>query len=173
MKSTAIDRTDRAPKHLAYPLSRRHVRGLLSGARVGDVDEKIGPRWVDIGSLGRNHIFSARTNLSVTVGASNYKTAASSYPGYQKYQPGTLGLPSYLNSYGGATPTLPIISMSSYTGIGAENNSAQAAQGQTSGSYSFGERICRRTTEPTRPTRSRISDSPTPRCCWAFQQPHP
>ena len=111
--------------HLFFRWSRMNYSDDVTGFTIGDVDRNPGRRWVDIGSFGWNHIFTARTNLDFVAGASQYTTIANSYPGYGKYPPSSVGLPSYLNTYDGATPTLPIFTISNYTGIGATNSSAQ------------------------------------------------
>jgi len=111
--------------HLFFRWSRMHYSNDMSGFTIGDVDQNVGNRWVTIGSFGWNHVFSARTNLGFVGGASQYTTIADTYPGYEKYPPSSVGLPSYLNSYDGAAPLLPVLTITNYTGLGATNSAAQ------------------------------------------------
>ncbi len=111
--------------HLFFRWSRMNYSDDVTGFTTGDVDRNPGRRWVDIGSFGWNHIFTPRTNLDFVAGASQYTTIANTYPGYGKYPPSSVGLPSYLDTYDGAAPTLPIFTISNYTGIGATNSAAQ------------------------------------------------
>jgi hypothetical protein len=114
--------------HVYFRWSRFHYQNRMRGFTVGNMDENDGDRWATIGSFGWNHVFNPRTNLNITGGASQYTTIPNTYPGYNKHAPSSVGLPSYLDSYassGGAVPTLPTLTISNYSGIGATNTSAQ------------------------------------------------
>ncbi|HEX3940288.1 MAG TPA: TonB-dependent receptor [Acidobacteriaceae bacterium] len=108
--------------HAFFRWSRAHYTKAGTGFTIGDVDIQQGPRWIDTGAFGWNHVFSSSTNLDVTVGATQYKTQCCYYPGYQQYTPGDLGLPSYMDTYAGSQASLPILSISNYQGIGNNNN---------------------------------------------------
>jgi hypothetical protein len=82
-------------------------------------------RWIQVPSIGWNHIFSDRTNLSVSYGGSNYKNTCCYYPADDKYNPSSLGLPGYANTYAQSIPRdyeLPILGISSYQGVGTTDN---------------------------------------------------
>lgn len=84
---------------------------------VGDVGEQEGPRWIDVAAIGWDHIFNARTNLDVTFGGTNFKTQCCYYPGFDKYNPGDLGLPDYTNTYAKTNPaleSLPVLEIANY-----------------------------------------------------------
>ncbi|MGA8530102.1 MAG: TonB-dependent receptor, partial [Acidobacteriaceae bacterium] len=85
---------------------------------VGDVGEQEGPRWIDVAAIGWDHIFSAHTNIDLTFGGTNYKTHCCYYPGFDKYSPGDVGLPSYTDQYASsvnpALVELPVIDIASY-----------------------------------------------------------
>ncbi|RZU39395.1 hypothetical protein BDD14_0776 [Edaphobacter modestus] len=49
--------------------------------------------------MGWDHVFNEHTNIDVTFGGTNYKTHCCYYPGYDKYSPSDLGLPSYTDQY--------------------------------------------------------------------------
>jgi len=108
--------------HIFVRFTRAHYTKAGTGFTVGDVDLQQGPRWVESGSLGYNHVFTPRTNLDVTLGATNYETFCCYYPSYQAYSPSSVGLPSYADAYTGAAHTLPIFSVSSYQQVGQMNN---------------------------------------------------
>jgi Carboxypeptidase regulatory-like domain len=103
---------------------------------VGDVGEQEGPRWIDVASVGWDHIFNANTNLDVTFGGTNFKTQCCYYPGFEKYNPGDLGLPSYTSTYAqtnASIEALPILEIANYensnpgeaaASLGAVNNVA-------------------------------------------------
>lgn len=85
---------------------------------VGDVGMQEGPRWIDVAAIGWDHIFNERTNLQVTFGGTNFKSRCCYYPGFDKYKPSDLGLPSYTDEYAqSANPALvelPVLQISGY-----------------------------------------------------------
>ena len=87
--------------------TRQHYTKAQPGIATDGSDTQEGPKWVEIGSLGWNHVFSAATNLDVTLGGSNYETSYINYPGYAKYPPSSLGLPSYTDDYAAGGVTMP------------------------------------------------------------------
>ena len=106
--------------------TRQDYTKTINDWSVNDVGEQQGPRWIDVPAIGWNHIFSSRTNLNVTFGGTNFKTHCCFYPNLDKYTPASLGLPSYTTDYAqGAQPELlelPVISISSYNGVGQTDN---------------------------------------------------
>lgn len=98
----------------------------LPGIAPSGIDTRQGPKWVEIGSLGWNHIFNASTNLDVTLGGSNMETSYNHYPGYAAYPPSSVGLPGYLQQYAGALATFPMLEFGSNAyvqGTSGANNS--------------------------------------------------
>jgi hypothetical protein len=81
-----------------------------------------GARWIQLASIGWNHIISDRTNLDITYGGTNYKGGPQNSAALDAFNPTTLGLPGYTQSYAAsvnpALMTLPILSINSYSGIG-------------------------------------------------------
>jgi hypothetical protein len=108
--------------HVFFRWTRAHYTKAGTGFTIGDVDIQQGPRWVDTGALGWNHVFTSQTALDVTVSATQYKTWCCYYPGYDQYSPSSVGLPSYLDTYAGSRHTLPEISPSSYQTLGNVDN---------------------------------------------------
>jgi Carboxypeptidase regulatory-like domain len=108
--------------HIFFRWTRAHYTKAGTGFTVGDVDIQQGPRWIETGALGWNHIFNSKTNLDITVGATNYETWCCYYPGYEAYSPSSVGLPSYLDDYAGTSQTLPILNVSGYQQVGQVNN---------------------------------------------------
>jgi hypothetical protein len=94
-----------------------------SGFTVGDVDLQSGPRWIDLASIGWNHMFNSATDLAVTVGGTNFRQACCYYPGYDQYKPSSIGLPSYLDAYAGKRAELPVLQVNNYQQIGQVDNS--------------------------------------------------
>jgi hypothetical protein len=100
----------------------RYTRGNYTKGQndwtVGDVGQQQGPRWIDVPSVGWDHIFNARTSLDVTAGGTNFKTYCCYYPGYDKYKPSQLGLPSYTDQYAqsanAALLEMPVLEISNY-----------------------------------------------------------
>jgi hypothetical protein len=93
----------------------------------GNLGREAEARWIQLASVGWNHIFNDRTNLDVSVGGTNFKGTCCSYPGYDALTPDTFGLPSYTNTYASATVPayleLPVLAFtSSYTGMGFYNS---------------------------------------------------
>jgi len=108
--------------HAFFRYTRSNYKNNASGFTDGDVDLQSGPRSIDTGAIGRNHVFSAKTSLYVTVGANNYTVQCCFYPGYEKLSPSSVGLPDYAQTYAGlAQPTLPVINVSNYNQIGQVN----------------------------------------------------
>jgi hypothetical protein len=85
---------------------------------VGSVGEQEGPRWIDVPAIGWDHVFNDHTSLDVTFGGTNYTTHCCYYPGYDKYKPSNLGLPSYTDQYAQtANPSLlelPVLQIANY-----------------------------------------------------------
>jgi hypothetical protein len=108
--------------HAFFRWTRAHYTKAGTGFTNGDVDIQQGPRWVDTGAFGWNHIFNANTNLDVTVGATQYKTWCCYYPGYDQYKPSDLGLPTYTDTYAGTATELPELEVSNYQQIGNVDN---------------------------------------------------
>jgi hypothetical protein len=109
--------------HAYFRYTRSNYTNNASGFTVGDVDLQSGPRSIDTGAIGWNHVFNAKTNLDVTVGANNYADQCCFYPGYENLSPNSVGLPGYAQTYAAlAKPTLPVISVSNYNQIGQVNS---------------------------------------------------
>lgn len=85
---------------------------------VGDVGKQAGPRWIDVASIGWDHIINDRTNVDVTFGGTNYRTRCCYYPGFDAYSPSKVGLPSYTDQYATsvnpALLELPVINIANY-----------------------------------------------------------
>ncbi len=100
---------------------------------VGDVGQQQGPRWVDVAGIGWDHIFSERTNLNITFGGTNFKSRCCYYPGFDKYQPSDLGLPTYTDQYAQAANAalleLPVLMIANYEN--AYSGEAAASLGAT------------------------------------------
>jgi hypothetical protein len=100
----------------------RYTRGNYTKGQndytVGDVGQQEGPRWIDVPAIGWDHVFNEHTSLDVTFGGTNYRTHCCYYPGYDKYKPSDLGLPSYADEYAqGANPALlqlPVLQIANY-----------------------------------------------------------
>jgi hypothetical protein len=100
----------------------RYTRGDYTKGQndytVGDVGQQQGPRWIDVPGMGWDHVFSAHTSLNVAFGGTNFKTRCCYYPGYDKYKPSSLGLPSYTDqnaqSANPALLELPVINIANY-----------------------------------------------------------
>jgi Carboxypeptidase regulatory-like domain/TonB dependent receptor len=100
----------------------RYTRGNYNKSQndytVGDVGQQEGPRWIDVPGIGWDHVFSEHTNLDVALGGTNFKTRCCYYPGYDKYSPSSLGLPSYTDQYaqaaGASLVQLPVLQIANY-----------------------------------------------------------
>jgi hypothetical protein len=100
----------------------RYTRGNYTKGQndftVGNVGEQQGPRWIDVPAIGWDHVFNEHTNVDVAFGGTNYKTHCCYYPGYDKYKPGDLGLPSYTDDYVRASNSallqLPVLQILNY-----------------------------------------------------------
>jgi hypothetical protein len=68
----------------------------------------------------------SKTNLDVTIGASNMETSTTYYPNYSAFPPTSVGLPSYLQTYAGSQATLPELQ------FGGGSTYAQGASGANS-----------------------------------------
>ena len=82
-----------------------------------------GARWIQLASIGWNHVFNQNTNLNVTFGGNSYKGGPQNSAALDAYNSTTLGLPAYTQSYAAsvssALSTLPIINFTnSYSDIG-------------------------------------------------------
>jgi hypothetical protein len=103
--------------NLFFRYTRQNYTKAENDDTVGDVGEQEGPRWVDVASIGWDHIFNARTSFDITFGGTNFKTQCCYYPGFDKYNPGDLGLPAYTNTYAqtnSALESLPVLEIANY-----------------------------------------------------------
>lgn len=87
--------------------TRNTFTQALPGLIADGTDTRQGPKWVEIGSLGWNHVFNASTNLDVTLAGSNMETTYNHYPGYSAFPPASVGLPGYLQDYADSLATFP------------------------------------------------------------------
>jgi len=106
--------------------TRNTFTQAVPGIAPGGIDTRQGPKWVEIGSLGWNHVFNASTNLDVTLAGSNMETTYNHYPGYSAYPPSSVGLPSYLQNYAGSLATFPMLEFGS---LNSTNIYAQGGSG--------------------------------------------
>ncbi len=94
---------------------------------VGGVGMQEGPRWIDVAAIGWDHIFNERTVLDLSYGGTNFKSRCCYYPGFDKYKPSDLGLPSYTDEYAqsanGALLEMPVLMIANYE----NSNSGEAA----------------------------------------------
>lgn len=93
--------------------TRQTFTQALPGIATNGIDTRQGPKWVEIGALGWNHVFNSSTNLDVTLAGSNMETTYNNYPGYSPFPPSSAGLPTYLDQYAGATATFPMLEFGS------------------------------------------------------------
>lgn len=115
----------------------RYTRGNYNKSQndltVGDVGQQEGPRWIDVPAIGWDHVFSDHTNLDVAFGGTNYKTHCCYYPGYDKYKPSSIGLPSYTDQYAQTANSslvqLPVLQIVNYENANA--GEPQTSLGQT------------------------------------------
>ena len=105
--------------HLFLRWTRAHYLKQASGWMVNNADRETSERYIQLGALGWDHVFNATTNMSVMAGASDYKFLTFGYPGFQQYAPSTVGLPSSLDTFGGAPTALPLLNVSNYRVVGA------------------------------------------------------
>lgn len=105
--------------HLFLRWTRNHYLKQQSGWMVNNVDREESERYIQLGSLGYDHMFNSTTNMSIMAGASDYKFLTFRYPGLLQYAPSTVGLPSSLDTFGGAPTALPILNVSNYRVVGA------------------------------------------------------
>lgn len=106
--------------------TRHTFTQALPGIAPNGIDTRQGPKWVEIGALGWNHVFNASTNLDVTLAGSNMETSYNHYPGYSAFPPSSVGMPSYLQQYAGALATFPMLEFGSNAyvqGTSGANNS--------------------------------------------------
>ena len=106
--------------------TRHTFTQALPGIAPKGIDTRQGPKWVEIGALGWNHVFNASTNLDVTLAGSNMETSYNNYPGYHAYPPSSVGLPGYLQQYAGGLATFPMLEFGSNAyvqGTSGANNS--------------------------------------------------
>lgn len=99
---------------------------------VNNLGREAEGRWIQLASIGWNHIINDRTNLDITYGGTSFKNTCCGYPGYDTYKPSDVGLPSYTDAYAQATASafeqLPVLSFappgsttSTYAAIGYFN----------------------------------------------------
>jgi Carboxypeptidase regulatory-like domain len=109
--------------------TRQTFTQALPGIAPDGIDTRQGPKWVEIGALGWNHVFNSSTNLDVTLAGANMETTYNHYPGYSASPPSSVGLPSYLDQYAGASATFPMLEFGS---PGSTNTYAQGTSGANS-----------------------------------------
>ena len=106
---------------------QRYTKGTNSIFNVSgtDIGREAEARWIQLASIGWNHIINDHTNVSVSYGGTNFKNGCCYYPVLDTYNPTSLGLPSYTSNYAtanagssGRLAELPVLSISSYSGIG-------------------------------------------------------
>ena len=107
--------------------TRADYTNSTTGFTTTDVDKQSGPRWTDVAAVGWTHIFTNSTSIDFTAGLSNFRTACCYYTGYDRYNPGSIGLPDYTTSYAKGTGAigveLPVLAVSNYSNIGTTDNS--------------------------------------------------
>ena len=105
---------------------QRYTKTTNSSPFTGNVGREAEGRYIQLASIGWNHTFNDRTNLNISFGGTNFKSTCCNYTGYALDTPGTLGLPSYTNTYAHATAPayeeLPVLSVNSYAGMGFYNS---------------------------------------------------
>jgi hypothetical protein len=93
---------------------------------AGNIGGEKEARWITVASIGWDHVFSANTNLELTVGGTNYDNTCCYHPLMDALRPSSLGLPSYTDQYAlGASAkltSLPVISVNSYNTVGYTDN---------------------------------------------------
>jgi Carboxypeptidase regulatory-like domain len=98
--------------------TRQNYTKSQNDLTVGNVGKQEGPRWIDVASIGWDHIINDRTNVDVTFGGTNYKSRCCYYPGFDAYSPSQVGLPSYTDQYATsvnpALLELPVMNIASY-----------------------------------------------------------
>lgn len=122
-----------AKDNLFVRYTRQNYTKSSNDDTVGNVGMQEAPHWTDVAAIGWDHIFNERTNLQVTFGGTNYKSRCCYYPGFDKYKPSDLGLPSYTDEYAQSTnPSLlelPVLQISGYQN--AYNGEPASSLGQT------------------------------------------
>ncbi len=110
---------------------QRYTKGTNSIFNVSgtDIGREAEARWIQLASIGWNHVVNDHTNISVSYGGTNFKNGCCYYPVLDTYRPSTLGLPSYTDAYANANAgssgrlaALPILQFTTnntaYTGVG-------------------------------------------------------
>ena len=118
------NRYDYAPgssDHIFFRWTRAHYTLYKQGFTTINADALSTPRWITTAATGWSHVVSPKTVIEVNVGATQYTGGGSFYPGWDKYKPSDLGLPTYLDDYAGQFAQAPVLSLSGYSAIGASD----------------------------------------------------
>lgn len=120
-------RFDYAPSqadHIFARWSRATYQAHVLPFTLTGIDEYSGPRWINTGAAGWDHVFSNRTTSSFTVAATDFQASPTIYAGYDAFTPSDLGLPTYMDTYAGQYHEFPVLSISSYTGLGQADSAS-------------------------------------------------
>jgi len=104
--------------HFYFRWTRAHYTKLTDQFLENHLGDSFENRWISTGALGWSHIFSSKTVLDATVGATQWTGSGFNYPNYQKYTPSSLGLPDYLDANAGPYAQFPMLSISGYQTVG-------------------------------------------------------
>ena len=106
---------------------QRYTKGTNSifNASGTDIGREAEARWIQLASIGWNHIINDHTNIDISYGGTNFKNGCCYYPVLDKYKPSSVGLPGYTDAYAAANAggsgrleELPKLNISSYSGVG-------------------------------------------------------
>lgn len=104
--------------HIFFRWTRGHYTKLTQNFLNGGLGDSTEDRWISTGAAGWSHVLSSKTVLDVNVGATQWTGSGFNYPGYQKYKPSTLGLPTYVDDYAGQFAQFPFINISNIQSTG-------------------------------------------------------
>jgi hypothetical protein len=120
------NRYDYAPNesnHIFMRWTRAHYTLVRQEIAPNGADRLAGDRWISTGAAGWSRILSSNTVLELNIGATQFTSGATLYPGWSEYKPSDLGLPTYMDAYAGSSAMAPVVVMSSYTTLaGADVN---------------------------------------------------
>lgn len=106
---------------------QRYTKGTNSIFDLGgtDLGREAEARWIQLASIGWDHIISDHTNIEISYGGTNFKNGCCYYPVLDTYKPSSVGLPPYTDAYAhanagnsGRLDELPVLSVTSYSGVG-------------------------------------------------------